>query len=82
MDSSNRSSKLGKESGKDRKAYWSGGHTKHRLLFHLVFTPKYRLRVLEGAIAIRLRELFMQACEMNGWKIHELGFRQMHKLCM
>ena len=41
--------------------YWSGGHSKHRLLFHLVFLPKYRRRVLDGALAARVRSLFEQA---------------------
>ena len=38
----------------DDPAYWTGGHTKHRLRFHLVWVPKYRRRVLTGALAQRL----------------------------
>lgn len=58
--------------------YWSGGHTKHRLVYHLVFIPKYRLRLLEGVLASRLRELFEQACLVNDWRIGELGIQPDH----
>ena len=58
--------------------YWSGGHSKHRLLFHLVFIPKYRRRVLEGALAARVRSLFEQASEVKGWRIHELSIQPDH----
>ena len=58
--------------------YWSGGHTKHRLLYHLVFVPKYRVRVLDGKVAARLRVLFEQACEVNDWRIDELAVQPDH----
>lgn len=40
--------------------YWTGAHTRHRLLVHLVFIPKYRHRVLHGAVAARLEVLLRQ----------------------
>lgn len=58
--------------------YKTGASTKHRLLFHLVWCPKYRRRVLIGEIAGRLNELFIQACEMNDWEIHELNIQKDH----
>ncbi len=58
--------------------YWTGAHTTHRLRFHVVFVPKYRKRVLSGALAIRLEELFHQACEVNGWQVHELSILSDH----
>ena len=60
------------------KGYWSGAHTKHRLRFHLVWIPKYRKRVLRGKIAVRLRELFYDACRMNRWWIHEMNVQPDH----
>ena len=69
---------MDQSSSPSNSSYWSGGHTKHRLLFHLVFTPKYRARVLEEEIARRLRELLLQACEVNSWQIHELGIQPDH----
>ena len=59
-------------------AYWSGGHTKHRLLYHLVFVPKYRRRVLDGAVGVRVQALFEQACEVNDWRIDELSVQPDH----
>jgi putative transposase len=53
--------------------YWTGAHTTQRLRFHLVLVPKYRKRVLTGALAARLEELLYQACEVNGWELHELS---------
>ena len=52
--------------------YKSGAHTKHRLLFHLVFRPKYRRKVLRFDLKTRLIELFKQCCVLNDWVIHEL----------
>jgi putative transposase len=42
-------------------------------MFHLVWTPKYRKRLLKDAIKERLIELFQECADMNGWKIHELN---------
>jgi putative transposase len=65
-------------SGKPLLHYWSGAHTRHRVLLHLVFCPKYRLRVLEGAVASRLVSLFTQCCEVNHWYLHELNVQPDH----
>jgi putative transposase len=62
----------------DGPAYWTGGHTKHRLRFHLVWVPKYRKRVLTGALAQRLRDLLHEASEVNRWRIHELNIQPDH----
>ncbi len=58
--------------------YWTGSSTKHRMLTHLVWCPKYRRRVLIGKIARRIEELFIQCCDMNKWKLHELGIKKDH----
>jgi putative transposase len=60
------------------KKYWSGAHTKHRLMYHLVWIPKYRKRILKGALVERLRELFSQCAEINGWRIDELNIQPDH----
>jgi putative transposase len=52
--------------------YWSGGHTKHRLLYHLVWIPKYRRRVLHGKVAVRVRHSLYEACKVNWWWIEEV----------
>jgi putative transposase len=58
--------------------YWTGSHTKHRLLYHLVFIPKYRRRVLRGKIPIRLRQIFYEACRINRWWIKEISIQADH----
>jgi putative transposase len=58
--------------------YRSGAHTKHRILIHFVFRPKYRKRVLKIALKRRLKELFTQCCEVNGWEIQELNIKEDH----
>ncbi len=58
--------------------YWVGAHTKHRLQFHLVWIPKYRKRVLDSKIAVRLQELFKEAAQVNRWEIHELNIQRDH----
>lgn len=58
--------------------YWSGAHTKHRLMYHIVWIPKYRKRVLKGALAKRLEELLRECAEVNGWEIRELNVQVDH----
>ena len=62
----------------DRSLYWTGAHTTHRLRYHLVFIPKYRKRVLTGAVAVRLQELLRQACETKRWGLEELNIQPDH----
>ena len=52
--------------------YWHGSHTKYRLMYHLVFLPKYRKRVLKGKIAKKLHQIFYQGATVNQWWIEEL----------
>ncbi len=58
--------------------YWMGAHTKHRLMVHLVWIPKYRKRILQGKLAKRIEELLRICAETNGWKILELNVQQDH----
>ena len=58
--------------------YWSGKHTKHCLRYHLVWTPKYRRRVLEKEVAARVHDLLAQACEVNKWFLHESSVQPDH----
>lgn len=58
--------------------YWTGSHAKYRLMYHLAWLPKYRKRVLGGAVKHRLTELFFECAEINGWKIVELNIQQDH----
>ena len=40
-----------------------GSHTVYDIQYHVVWTTKYRYRVLNGGVAERLRELLRQSCE-------------------
>ena len=58
--------------------YWHGAHTKHRLMYHLVWLPKYRHRILRGKVAVRLKTLFYEACKVNWWWIDEVNILPDH----
>jgi putative transposase len=60
------------------KKYWTGAHTKHRFMYHLVWIPKYRKRILHGKVAKRLKELFEECAEANRWEIYELNIQKDH----
>jgi len=47
-------------------------------MIHLVWIPKYRKRVLKGALAKRLEELLRLCAEANGWKIDEINVQEDH----
>ena len=61
-----------------QKKYWSGAHTKHRMLYHIVWIPKYRKRTLDGKIAKRIEELLAECAEVNRWRIEELSIQRDH----
>ncbi len=58
--------------------YRTGAHTKYRVMYHLVWIPKYRKRVLKGKLVERLGELFYQCAEVNHWIIEELNIQEDH----
>ena len=58
--------------------YWTGSHTKFRLMYHIIWIPKYRKRLLAGKIKQRLKNLFNQCAEVNNWKIEELNIQPDH----
>lgn len=58
--------------------YWKGAHTKHRLMVHIVWLPKYRKRILKGALAERVRELLQECADVNRWQIDELNIQPDH----
>ena len=46
--------------------YQKGSHTVYDIEYHMVWTTKYRYKVLQGKIALRVRELLRQGCEAHG----------------
>jgi putative transposase len=45
------------------KQYRHGSHSVCQCHYHFVFIPKYRKPVLQGDVAIRLRELVREICK-------------------
>ena len=43
-----------------------GSHTVYDIQYHIVWTTKYRYKVISGKIAERLRELVRQGCSARG----------------
>jgi putative transposase len=60
------------------KKYWHGAHTTHRNMYHLVWLPKYRKKILQGAVKERLEELFKICAEVNSWEMQELNIQPDH----
>ena len=58
--------------------YWTGAHTKHRHMYHIVWIPKYRRKILRKKIARRIEELLRECALMNKWEIHELSIQVDH----
>lgn len=53
--------------------YQRDEHRIHLVVFHLIWTPKRRKRVLIGKVAVRCKEIIENKCEEKGWKIIELA---------
>ena len=49
--------------------YRKGSHTAYDIKYHFVWITKYRYKVLQGKVAVRLRELLRQGCEAKGLEI-------------
>jgi putative transposase len=60
------------------KRYYRGAHTKHRHMFHIVWLPKYRKKVLTGRVKDRVEALLRECAEVNGWEIQELNVQVDH----
>jgi len=41
-----------------------GSHTVYNIEYHFVWVTKYRYKVLTGDVALRVRELVRQTCEI------------------
>ena len=58
--------------------YWKGAHTRHRVMYHIVWIPKYRKRFLKGAIAKRIEELIQECADVNRWRVDEINIQPDH----
>jgi putative transposase len=63
--------------------YAHTGHAVHRLVYHLVWCPKYRRPVLTDAVAERLRDVIGAVAVERGWQVIELAVQPDHvHLCL
>ncbi|WP_286724055.1 transposase, partial [Pelotomaculum sp. PtaB.Bin117] len=46
--------------------YQKGSHTIYDIKYHFVWITKYRYHVLKDQVAVRLRDLIRQGCEVRG----------------
>lgn len=58
--------------------YKSNGSVVYSCKYHIVWCPKYRRKVLEGAIVLRLKELIVQRCAEINAEIFELEIMPDH----
>ena len=47
-------------------------------MIHIVWLPKYRKRILKGALAKRIEELLRECADVNRWDIEELNVQSDH----
>ncbi len=59
-----------------------GSRTQYSIEYHIVWTTKYRYKVIEGKIAQRLREILRQSCDKRGITIirGSIGKEHIHML--
>ncbi|GHT96542.1 IS200/IS605 family transposase [Alphaproteobacteria bacterium] len=62
----------------DRERYTRGAHTVLELQYHFVWKTKYSYHVLKDDIALRLRELVKEICDLKGIKIVKGNVRSNH----
>jgi len=62
--------------------YRKSSHAQYDIQYHIVWTTKYRYKVLNGKVAERARELIRQGCEARGITIIQgtIGKEHVHLL--
>jgi len=63
---------------KNMKRYWKGAHTKHRNMYHIIWLPKYRKKVLKGRVKERIEGLLRECAAINNWEVQELSVHLDH----
>ncbi len=53
-------------------------HTVHHILYHIIFCPKRRRKVLVGPVHERLKQIIEQVAEENNWQIVKLAIQPDH----
>ena len=58
--------------------YEHDNHNVHLIVYHLVFCPKRRRKILVGPIRQRLQQLILEVATENNWKIIDLAVQPDH----
>jgi putative transposase len=53
-------------------------HTVHYILYHIIFCPKRRRKVLVGPVRDRLEQIAHEVAQENDWQIVELAIQPDH----
>jgi putative transposase len=53
-------------------------HTVHHILYHIIFCPKRRKKVLVGEVHNRLEQITSEVAQEQGWQIIELAIQPDH----
>jgi putative transposase len=53
-------------------------HAVHHILYHIIFCPKRRRKVLVGPLHDRLKQIIEQVAEEQGWTVVELAIQPDH----
>jgi len=53
-------------------------HTVHHILYHIIFCPKRRRKVLVGPVHDRLKQIIEDVTQEQGWEIVELAIQPDH----
>ena len=60
------------------KGYHSSGTTIYRCIYHVIFCPKYRRRVLAPPIQNRMKEIVVAVANENNSSVHEMEVMEDH----
>src|SRR5215470_9290499 len=53
-------------------------HAVHHILYHVIFCPKRRRKILVGAVHDRLKQIIEQVAQEHSWQIVELAIQPDH----
>ncbi len=53
-------------------------HTVHLVIYHIIWCPKRRRKVLVGPVHDRLKQIMQEVVDENGWSIIELAIQPDH----
>jgi REP-associated tyrosine transposase len=56
-------------------------HTVHLVIYHIIWCPKRRRKVLVGLVHDRLKKIIEEVVHENGWQIIELAIQPDHAIC-